>query len=248
MLDLQMRQPTTLAEVISYVRALEDQLRYALSNIDGQQITEGTVGQNQLAQGAVGKRNIATGAVNGDALEGGTVSEDKLADAVLKDIDKKINDAGSSLVASNDLKNRVNSLIALAEINWHKIVDEDGQLMTADGGRIRFERLAISADNLRGIGEGQLVIRSGSGLYAITATGTDAVAVTASAVTEAAMADIADAVAQGMSAEVFLGRADVKTEMAEQMPAALIDREDIIAKINALIDAKMETAEGAGNV
>ena len=180
MLDMQLRQPRTLEEVISYMRQLEDHLRWALSNIDGEtQITEGTVGQKQIAQGAISSSNIAKGAVTGDALEDGAIAEDKLSDAVLSDIDKRIKKANSSMLASNEMKDRVNDLIALADINWHKIVDEDGQILTAEGEKIRFSRLAIDAGNLQNIGIGQIIIRMEDGLYAITQGGNEKLEITA---------------------------------------------------------------------
>jgi hypothetical protein len=127
MLDLQMKQPTTLKEVISYMRALEEQLRWALSNIDGEQITEGTIQQKQLGQGAVSSANIQKGAVTGDALGEGAIADDKLSESVWADIDKKIKAAGSGLIASNELKEKINDLIGIAEIDWHKIVDDTGR-------------------------------------------------------------------------------------------------------------------------
>lgn len=236
MLDMQMRQPRTLEEVINYVRALEDHLRWALSNIDGQtQITEGTVGQNQLAQGAVSAGNIQKGAVTGDALGEGAIADDKLSEAVWKDIDKKIKTANSGLIASNELKDRVNGLIDLAEIDWHKIVDDVGQIMTADGTKIRFARLAISADNLRGIADGQILVKNADGIYAITADGTEKMTITADAMTEEGMKKIAETI----SADTLFARADIQKAMEAKMPASILDREDIMGKINAMIDAKL---------
>ena len=236
MLDMQRRQPRTLEEVINYVRALEDHLRWALSNIDGQtQITEGTVGQNQLAQGAVSAGNIQKGAVTGDALGEGAIADDKLSEAVWQDIDQKIKTANSGLIASNELKDRVNALIDLAEIDWHKIVDDDGQILTADGTKIRFARLAISADNLRGLADGQIMVKNADGIYAITTDGTEKMTITADGITQDGM----KAMAETISAETLFGREDMQTELAAKMPAALMDREDIMAKINALIDAKL---------
>ena len=226
MLDMQMRQPRTLEEVINYMRVLEDHLRWALSNIDGQtQITEGTVGQNQLAQGAV----------TGDALGEGAIADDKLSEAVWQDIDKKIKTANSGLIASNELKDRVNALIDLAEIDWHKIVDDDGQILTADGAKIRFARLAISADNLRGIADGQILIKGADGIYAITAEGTEKMTITADAMTEEGMKKMAETI----SAETLFAREDIQKAMEAKMPATLLDREDIMEKINAMIDAKL---------
>lgn len=236
MLDMQMRQPRTLEEVINYVRALEDHLRWALSNIDGQtQITEGTVGQNQLAQGAVSAGNIQKGAVTGDALGEGAIADDKLSEAVWKDIDKKIKTANSGLIASNELKDRVNDLIDLAEIDWHKIVDDDGQILTADGTKIRFARLAISADNLREIADGQILIKGADGIYAITTDGTEKMTITADGITEDGM----KAMAETISADTLFAREDIQKAMEEKMPASLLDREDIMEKINAMIDAKL---------
>lgn len=217
MLDIQLRQPTTLKEVINYLRALEDQVRWALSNIDGEQITNGTIKQEQIAEGAVSSGNIAKGAIGSDALENGAIGEDKLAEDVLKDIDDRIQKANDGLIVSNELKNRVNTLISLADINWHKIVDEDGQIMTAAGDKIRFERLAISADNLRDIADGQILIKGADGIYAITEEGAEKTTITADAVTDAALNEIASTV-----------DAD-----------ALFDREDVIAKIEAIVDAKI---------
>lgn len=236
MLDMQMRQPRTLEEVINYMRALEDHLRWALSNIDGQtQITEGTVGQNQLAQGAVSAGNIQKGAVTGDALGEGAIADDKLSEAVWQDIDKKIKTANSGLIASNELKDRVNDLIDLAEIDWHKIVDDDGQILTADGAKIRFARLAISADNLRGLADGQILIKGADGIYAITAEGTEKITITADAMTEDGM----KAIAETISADTLFAREDIQKAMEAKMPASLLDREDIMEKINAMIDAKL---------
>ena len=236
MLDMQMRQPRTLEEVINYVRALEDHLRWALSNIDGQtQITEGTVGQNQLAQGAVSAGNIQKGAVTGDALGEGAIADDKLSEAVWQDIDKKIKTANSGLIASNELKDRVNNLIHLADIDWHKIVDDDGQILTADGAKIRFARLAISADNLRGIADGQILVKNADGIYAITAEGTEKMTITADAMTEEGMKKMAETI----SAETLFAREDIQKAMEEKMPATILDREDIMEKINAMIDAKL---------
>lgn len=236
MLDMQMRQPRTLEEVINYVRALEDHLRWALSNIDGQtQITEGTVGQNQLAQGAVSAGNIQKGAVTGDALGEGAIADDKLSEDVWKDIDKKIKTANSGLIASNELKDRVNGLIDLAEIDWHKIVDDDGQILTADGTKIRFARLSISADNLRKIADGQILIKGADGIYAITTDGTEKIAITADAMTEEGMKKIAETI----SADTLFAREDIQKAMEAKMPASLLDREDIMGKINAMIDAKL---------
>lgn len=236
MLDMQMRQPRTLEEVINYMRALEDHLRWALSNIDGQtQITEGTVGQNQLAQGAVSAGNIQKGAVTGDALGEGAIADDKLSEAVWKDIDKKIKTANSGLIASNELKDRVNDLIHLAEIDWHKIVDDDGQILTADGAKIRFARLAINADNLRGLADGQILIKNADGIYAITTDGTEKITITADAMTEDGMKEMAETI----SADTLFAREDIQAAMEESMPATLLDREDIMEKINAMIDAKL---------
>lgn len=236
MLDMQMRQPRTLEEVINYVRALEDHLRWALSNIDGQtQITEGTVGQNQLAQGAVSAGNIQKGAVTGDALGEGAIADDKLSEAVWQDIDKKIKTANSGLIASNELKDRVNGLIDLADIDWHKIVDDDGQIMTADGAKIRFARLAISADNLRGLADGQILIKGTDGIYAITTDGTEKMTITADGITEDGM----KAMAETISADTLFAREDIQKAMEAKMPATLLDREDIMGKINAMIDAKL---------
>ena len=236
MMDMQMRQPRTLEEVINYVRALEDHLRWALSNIDGQtQITEGTVGQNQLAQGAVSAGNIQKGAVTGDALGEGAIADDKLSEAVWQDIDKKIKTANSGLIASNELKDRVNDLIDLAEIDWHKIVDDNGQIMTADGAKIRFARLAISADNLRGLADGQILIKGADGIYAITAEGTEKMTITADGITEAGM----KAMAETISADTLFAREDIQKAMEAKMPATLLDRKDIMEKINAMIDAKL---------
>ena len=236
MLDMQMRQPRTLEEVINYVRALEDHLRWALSNIDGQtQITEGTVGQNQLAQGAVSAGNIQKGAVTGDALGEGAIADDKLSEAVWQDIDKKIKTANSGLIASNELKDRVNDLIDLAEIDWHKIVDDDGQILTADGAKIRFARLAISADNLREIADGQILIKGADGIYAITTDGTEKITITADGITEDGM----KAMAETISADTLFAREDIQKAMEAKMPATLLDREDIMEKINAMIDAKL---------
>lgn len=236
MLDMQMRQPRTLEEVINYMRVLEDHLRWALSNIDGQtQITEGTVGQNQLAQGAVSAGNIQKGAVTGDALGEGAIADDKLSEAVWKDIDKKIKTANSGLIASNELKVRVNDLIDLAEIDWHKIVDDNGQIMTADGAKIRFARLAISADNLRGIADGQILIKGADGIYAITTDGTEKMTITADGITEEGMKTMAETI----SAETLFAREDIQKAMEAKMPATLLDRKDIMEKINAMIDAKL---------
>lgn len=235
MLDLQMKQPTTLKEVISYMRALEEQLRWALSNIDGEQITEGTIQQKQLGQGAVSSANIQKGAVTGDALGEGAIADDKLSESVWADIDKKIKTAGSGLIASNELKEKINDLIGIAEIDWHKIVDDNGQIMTAEGQKIRFARLAISADNLRGIADGQILIKGADGIYAITTDGTEKMTITADGITEDGMKTMAETI----SAETLLGREDMQTELAAKMPAELMDREDIMAKINALIDAKL---------
>lgn len=236
MLDMQMRQPRTLEEVINYVRALEDHLRWALSNIDGQtQITEGTVGQNQLAQGAVSAGNIQKGAVTGDALGEGAIADDKLSEAVWQDIDKKIKTANSGLIASNELKDRVNGLIDLAEIDWHKIVDDNGQILTADGAKIRFARLAISTDNLRGIADGQILIKGVDGIYAITTDGTEKMTITADGITEGGM----KAMAETISADTLFAREDIQKAMEAKMPATLLDRKDIMEKINAMIDAKL---------
>lgn len=236
MLDMQMRQPRTLEEVINYMRALEDHLRWALSNIDGQtQITEGTVGQNQLAQGAVSAGNIQKGAVTGDALGEGAIADDKLSEAVWQDIDKKIKTANSGLIASNELKDRVNDLIDLAEIDWHKIVDDDGQILTADGAKIRFARLAISADNLREIADGQILIKGADGIYAITTDGTEKMTITADGMTEDGMKEMAETI----SADTLFAREDIQKAMEAKMPATLLDREDIMEKINAMIDAKL---------
>ena len=236
MLDRQMRQPRTLEEVINYVRALEDHLRWALSNIDGQtQITEGTVGQNQLAQGAVSAGNIQKGAVTGDALGEGAIADDKLSEAVWPAVDKKIKTANSGLIDSNELKDRVNGLIDLADIDWHKIVDDNGQIMTADGAKIRFARLAISADNLRGLADGQILIKGADGIYAITADGTEKIIITADGITEDGM----KAMAETISADTLFAREDIQKAMEAKMPATILDRVDIMEKINAMIDAKL---------
>lgn len=217
MLDIQLKQPKTLAEVINYMRALEDNLRWALANIDGEQITEGSIKENQLAQGAVTSGNIAKGSITNDALGEGAIAEDKLSEDVWKDIEKRINQAGFGLIASNELKERVNDLINIANIDWHKITDDNGQIMTADGAKIRFERLAVSADNMRNLAEGQMLIKANDGIYALTAEGTEKMTITADAVTQSAMDDIA----QNLDADT------------------LFDRTDVIAKIEAMIDAKM---------
>lgn len=216
MLDMQMRQPKTLGEVINYVRALEDQLRWALSNIDGEQITEGTIQQKQLGQGAVSSANIQKGAVTGEALGEGAIADDKLSDSVWADIDKKIKSAGSGLIASNELKEKINDLIALAKIDWHKIVDDDGRIMTADGQKIRFNRLAISEDNLRGIAAGQILIKGADGIYIIGEEKTEKAEIMKDLLTE-----------DGIEA------------MAEKIPASILERDDMKEKINALIDAKL---------
>lgn len=240
MLDIQIRQPRTLEEVISYVRQLEEHLRWALSNIDGEtQITEGSVGQKQIAQGAVSSSNLAKGAVTGDALEDGAIAENKLSDAVLADIDKRIKKANSSMLASNEMKDRVNDLIALSDIDWHKIVDDNGQILTAEGEKIRFSRLAIDAGNLKNIGIGQIIIRMEDGLYAITQGENKKLEITADKMTEDGMTEIAETI----SAETLFAREDMQNAMAEKMPAALLDREDMIEKINALIDAKLGGTE-----
>ena len=236
MLDIQIRQPRTLEEVISYVRQLEEHLRWALSNIDGEtQITEGSVGQKQIAQGAVSSSNLAKGAVTGDALENGAIAEDKLNEAVLKDIDKRIKSANNELLVSNAMKERVNGLIALAEIDWHKIIDENGQLMEAEGAKIRFSRLKISEENLRDIGVGQIIVRGADGLYAITGEGTEKAEIMADGLTEDGM----KAMAETISAETLFEREDMQEALAEKTPATMLDREDMIGKINALIDAKL---------
>ena len=217
MLDIQLKQPKTLAEVINYMRALEDNLRWALANIDGEQITEGSIKENQLAQGAVTSGNIAKGSITNDALGEGAIAEDKLSEDVWKDIDKRIKHAGFGLIVSNELKERVNDLIDVANIDWHKITDDNGQIMTADGAKIRFERLAVSADNMRNLAEGQMLIKANDGIYALTAEGTEKMTITADAVTLSAM----DNIAQNLDADT------------------LFERTDVIAKIEAMIDAKM---------
>ncbi len=43
-------QPVEGRQIMSYIRRLEDQVRYALANLDGQSIQAGSVGEEQLSK------------------------------------------------------------------------------------------------------------------------------------------------------------------------------------------------------
>lgn len=136
------KRPANLREVMSYIYQLEDQLRWVLSNIDGANITKGTVGTEQLATGAVTSTTIAKGAVNQENMAEQVVTADKLTTEALQEIASKI-------IASNALAAKIRSILEEASISYAQLTDqEEKALLTLEDGKILFPLLQITVDNL----------------------------------------------------------------------------------------------------
>lgn len=136
------RRPTNLKEVMAYIHMLEEQLSYVLSNIDGKNITKGTVGTEQLAAGSVTTNTIAKGAVNQESMGEQVVTADKLTSEALQEIATKI-------IASNALAAKIRNVLEQEDIPYSQLTDPNGDdLMTLSDGKITIPLLGITADNL----------------------------------------------------------------------------------------------------
>ena len=136
------KRPTNLREVMTHIYQLEEQLSYILSNIDGANITKGTVGTEQLATGAVTSTTIAKGAVNQDSMAGQVITADKLTTEALQEIASKI-------LASNALAARIRNVLEQEDIPYSQLTDQNGEeLLALEDEKIQFPLLQITNDNL----------------------------------------------------------------------------------------------------
>ena len=212
---------TDLRQVMSYIHQLEDQIRYALSHIDGGNITQNTVGAQQLAADAVTSKVLAKGSVTGEQLAQDSVSADNLSPDAKKKIEKMIADADDAQLGSGGFRQAVNTLIAAATISYTKLVDGQEVILTGqEGGGILFQRLRLRAANLQNLPEGQILIKKSDGLYAIGAGGAAEKATLgagdlgAGAVTAEKLGDdTGTALAGTLNAATFFARADVKAQV-----------------------------------
>ena len=212
---------TDLRQVMNYIHQLEDQIRYALSHIDGGNITQNTVGAQQLAADAVTGRAIARGSVTGEQLAQDSVGADNLSPDAKKKIEKMIAEAEEAQLGSGEFRQAVNAQIGAATISYTKLADGQEVILTGqEGGGILFQRLRLRAANLQDLPEGQILIKKSGGLYAIGTGGTAAKAtlgaddLAAGAVTaEKLGGDTGTALAGTLNAEAFFARADVKAQI-----------------------------------
>lgn len=204
-----------IRQLKNYIYQLEDQIRYALSHIDGDNITQGTVGAAALAADAVTGRSIAKGAITGKQLAQDSVGADNLSTDVTHKINQMIAQAGEAQLGSGEFRQAVNTQISLATIDYTKIVRAAASILigTSDS-KIQFPLLRLTADNL---GQGQLLYKAQDGaIYAMSGStdarlllGTENIA--AGAVTaEKLGSDTGEAIAESLNAETFFAREDVK--------------------------------------
>lgn len=215
-------------QVMNYVYQLEEQLRYALAHIDGDNITAGTVGAGQLAKASVQEENIAKSAVTGDKLAKNSVtkenlaesavSKDKLSQDVMSAMDEKIQEAGNAQLQSAAFTSRVNSIIGQKEIDWRKIAEpgSDAIFSQGSGSGILFQRLSIQKGNLVNLPEGNLIAQGLDGkLYALgtgenTLVGLDGNQIGDGSITAEKMNNSVNAALAGsLDAEAFFSRQDV---------------------------------------
>lgn len=208
---------TDLKQVMNYIHQLEDQIRYMLSHIDGDNITQGTVGAAALATDAVTGRALAKGSVGGEQLAQDSVGADNLSPDAQNKIKKLIDDADSAQLGSGEFRQAVNAQIGAATIAHTKIVDGNEVLFSGDeGSGILFPRLRLRALNLSQLPEGQILIKQSGGLYAIGENGTAKITLTAADIASGAVTaeklgeDTGAALAETLNAETFFAREDVK--------------------------------------
>lgn len=214
-----------LKQLKNYIYQLEDQIRYALSHIDGDNITQGTVGAAALAADAVTGRSIAKGTITGEQLAADSVGADNLSADATRKINQMIEQAGDAQLGSGEFRQAVNAQISQATISYSRIVRDGTSILIGTGdSAIQFPLLRLTAGNL---GQGQLLYRAASGaVYALTGDTDEklllgAENIAAGAVTaEKLGSDTGEAIAGSLSAETFFAREDVKAAikaiMAEQ--------------------------------
>lgn len=226
--------PTDIRQVMNYIYQLEDQLRYALSHIDGENISAGSIGKTQIAQGAIGRQQIADGAVSDQKVQENTITKDKLGRDVLETMDQKIIDAQTKQLTSAAFANKVNGLIEDADIDWEKIKKAgEPALFTASGDGVALLRLRLTNANIAALPAGQVIVKGADGqLYAVTPSGANAYRAGTDAISDGAITT--EKLAQGAVTAEKLG-ADAAQDMAEKLPAAVFfAREDVIAAVKQL--------------
>lgn len=156
------KRPETLKEVVRYLYLLEEQLRYVLANIDGNDITPGTIGSEQLAKGAVTSDRLTTGVVEAQHLSANAL-EAASAHILNADIDwAKIDSlqAAIATITSAEIQN--------AEIDYAKIKDlvsDTAIISKGVGGELYISRLAVTEANMVSLSVGQLMVKGADGAF-----------------------------------------------------------------------------------
>lgn len=160
------KRPETLKEVVRYLYLLEEQLRYVLGHIDGNDITEGTINTEQLAPGAVTADRLVTGAVEAQHMSANA----------LKAVDAHIVSADIDWAKIESLQAAVAEITSAAiqdvEIDYARIKDlaADTAIITkGTAGELYISRLAVTEANMVSLSVGQLMVKGADGsFYAVS--------------------------------------------------------------------------------